>query len=197
MKYLIKKSVVFVVLFTTLLVNANETSSLRNLNDEKTTVLTLSNVKQGNQLLIKDVFGLTLYKESITKTGEFVKGFDLTSLPNGEYFFELNSDMEIKVIPFTVFNTTVAFNKEMETTISKPYVSLKDNYIYVSKLSLDKQPTEIKLYFDYDSDSYELIHSESLEDEMNIQRAYRISKSEIGKYKLVIKTEGRKFVEFL
>ena len=41
MKYLIKKSLVFVVLFTTLLVNANEISSLRNLNDEKTTVLTV------------------------------------------------------------------------------------------------------------------------------------------------------------
>ena len=87
MKNLIKKSIVLVVLFTTLLGNANEISSLRNLNDEKTTMLTLQNVKQGNQLFIKDVFGLVLYKEAIQNSGEFVKGFDLTSLPDGDYYF--------------------------------------------------------------------------------------------------------------
>ena len=198
MKNLIKKSIVLVVLFTTLLGNANEISSLRNLNDEKTTMLTLQNVKQGNQLFIKDVFGLVLYKEAIQNSGEFVKGFDLTSLPDGDYYFELDRDLEIKTIPFKISLNKVEFNKEKETTIYKPYIKIKDNYIYVSKLSLNKQPLEVNIYYDYnDYSSYELIHSDSIENTMNIQRVYKLSGNEKGNYKLVLKTEGRSFIENL
>ncbi len=197
MKNLIKRSLVFVVLFTALLGRANDISSLRNIKDDKTTMLTLLDVKQGNQLSIKDAFGLVLYKESIKDSGEFVKGFDLTSLPDGEYYFELDRDLEIRVIPFTVSMAKVDFNKEMETIIYKPYVSKKENNILLSKLSLDKQPLEVKIYYDYDSGSYELIHSETLENTINIQRVYRLLKREKGNYKVVMNTEGRSFVEYL
>lgn len=196
MKNLIKRSLVFVVLFTALLGRANDVSSLRNIKDEKTTMLTLLNVKQGNQLFIKDVFGLILYKESIKDSGEFVKGFDLTSLPDGEYYFELDRDLEIRVIPFTVSMAKVDFKKAMETTIYKPYVSRKENNLLVSKLSLNKQPLEVKIYYDYSNGSYELIHSETVENTMNIQRVYRLLNNEKGNYKIVLKTEGRSFVDY-
>ena len=197
MKNLIKRSIVMVVLLTTLLGNANEISSLRNLNNEKTTMLTLLNVKEGNQLFIKDVFGLILYKESIKDSGEFVKGFYLTSLPDGAYYFELDKDLEITVIPFEVKMSIVEFNKEMETTIYKPYITIKENRVLVSKLSLDKQPLEVKIYYDYNSGSYDLIHSDTVENTMNIQKVYRLSKNEKGNYKLVLKTEGHTFIEYL
>ena len=197
MRNLIKTSLVMVVLFTTLLVNANEISSVRNLNDEKTTVLTLSNVKQGNKLYIKDAFGLVLYKESIKNSGEFVKGFDLTSLPDGNYYFELNSELDIKTVPFTVKMNVVEFQKELETTIYKPFISVKDNYIILSKLSLNKQPLEIKIYFDYDTNSYEVVHSEEIDNTLNIQKAFQLSESKEGNYKVVIKTEGRTFIKYI
>jgi hypothetical protein len=197
MKNLIKRSIVMAVLFTTMLSSANEISSLRNLNDEKTTMLTLLNVKEGNQLFIKDVFGLILYKESIKESGEFVKGFNLTSLPDGKYFFELDKDLEIAIIPFEVKMNTVVFNKELETTIYKPYITKKENRVLVSKLSLDKQPLEVKIYYDYNLGYYDLIHSETIEKSMNIQRAYKLSKNEKGNYKVVLKTEGHTFIEYL
>ncbi|MBT8394972.1 MAG: hypothetical protein KJN66_09000 [Bacteroidia bacterium] len=197
MKNLIKNSIVILVLFTTLIGNANEISSLRNLNDEKTTVLTLLNVKQGNQLFIKDVFGLVLYKEAIENSGEFVKGFDLTSLPNGKYYFELDKDLEIKVIPFKVSLNKVEFNKEKETTILKPYVTQKGNRVLVSKLSLSKQPLKVKIYYSNNSGSWDLIHSETIENTMNIQKAYKLYKKEKGNYKVILKTEGRSFIEYL
>jgi len=197
MKNLIKRSLVFVVLFTALLGRANDISSLRNIKDEKTTMLTLVDVKKGNQLFIKDVFGLVLYKEAIKDSGEFVKGFDLTSLPDGEYYFELDRDLEIRIIPFHVKMKSVEFNKEMETIVHKPYITIKDNHVLVSKLSLDKQPLEVKIYYDYNTGSYDLIHSETVENMMNIQRVYRLLKNEKGNYKVVINSEGRSFVEYL
>ena len=198
MKNLIKKSIVLVVLFTALLVNASEISSLRNLNDDKTTMLTLLNVKQGNQLFIKDMFGLVLYKESIQKPGEFVKGFDLTSLPDGDYYFELDRDLEIKTIPFKVSLNMVEFNKDLETTIYKPYITKKDYRVFVSKLSLNEQPLKVSIYYDNDDNgSFDLIHSETIENTVNIQRVYRLSKNEKGNYRLVLKTEGHTFIEYL
>ena len=104
MKNLIKRSLVMVVLFTTLLGNANEISSLRNLDDKKTTMLTLLNVKKGNKLLLKDAFGKILYRESIKNSGEFIKGYDLTSLPNGKYHFILKGELQNKFVPFKINN---------------------------------------------------------------------------------------------
>jgi len=70
--------------------------------DLNKTTFTLKNVKQGNQLIIKDLYGLILYKEQIKDSGNYSKGFDLTSLPDGSYVFELEKDLEIKSFPFTV-----------------------------------------------------------------------------------------------
>jgi len=127
MKNLIKKSIVLVVLFTTLLVNANEISSLRNLNDEKTTMLTLLNVKKGNKLIMKDAFGKVLYRQTISISGEFVKGFDLTSLPNGKYYFLLKGDLQKKIIPFRINKNKLEYNQEMESIIKKAPAQSKKN----------------------------------------------------------------------
>ncbi len=124
MKNYIKNSIVLVVLFTTILTNANDTFVLRNLNDNKTTMLTLLDVKQGNLLLIKDANGFVLFKENITNSGAFTKGFNFTTLPDGKYFFELKKGMEIEKISFMV---------------KKKLVELKNK-----KVSASKQATEIK-----------------------------------------------------
>ena len=197
MKYLIKKSLVFVVLFTTLLVNANEIS-LRNLNDNKTTMLTLVNVKEGNKLVIKDNHGIILYKEFIEKKGGYAKGFDLTSLPDGNYFFELDKELEIKIIPFRVISNVVDFDKDKEQTIYKPYLRSEENLIYVSKLSLNKNPLTVKIYYQSEtfSGGYELIHRETIENTENIQRAFRLDETKQGNYKVVFQSEGRSFVEY-
>lgn len=119
MKKLIKKTMVIVVMSTTLLVNANEILTLRHLNNEKTTMLTLLNVNKGSQLIMKDSYGQILYKEYINKSGELVRGYDLSSLPNGKYYFVLNGKSYKKMIPFRIKNNKVEYNKEMESTIQK------------------------------------------------------------------------------
>ena len=196
MKNLIKNSLVIVVLFTTLLGNAN--TSLTNSKDDTRTTLTLKDVKQGNELSIKDTYGVILYREMIQNSGNYIKGFDLTALPDGSYFFELDKGLEIKTIPFTVESTKVEFDKEMETTFFKPFVRSKENKVYVSKLSLNKQPLEIDLYYNgVDSHGFELIHSESLKNTQIIKRVYSLNINEKGNYKIVTKTEGRTFIDYV
>jgi len=191
-----KNTLVIVVLFTALLANAN--TSLNTLNDVRKTVLTLNDVKQGDELLIKNVYGIILYKETIKNSGSYNKGFDLTELPKGDYFFELNKDFQIKIIPFKVSNHVVVFNNNKETTIFKPSIRNKENKVYINKLSLNLEPLEVSVYYeDAVSNDFNLIYSETLENSNSISRILNLDIQKKGKYKIVTKTEGRKFVDYI
>lgn len=196
MKNLIKYTIAFAVLFTTTIANAN--TSFKFVNDAKTTTLKLSDVKPGNQLVIKNDYGIVIYKETIKNSGAYNKGFDLTDLPSGDYFFELNKDSEIKIIPFNVTNQTVSFNKEEEETIFKPIVTNKENRVYISKLSLQLKPTEIRVYYENPEGTFfKLIYSEVFTNSKVISRVLNLDKTIKGRYKIVTKTEGRMFVDYI
>jgi len=189
-----KKGILLVTLFATLLSFANEASLFNIKNDAKRTSLTLKNVKEGNLLSVKDINGVILYKEYIQESGTYTKGFDLTALPNGAYIFELDKDLEINTIPFTVKSNIVLFEKEKEETIFKPFTRVKDNVVYVSKLSLNEEPLEIEIYFKGFNGS-ELIFTETIENTKTIEKIYKLDGLEFGSYKLVFHTEGRRFIK--
>jgi len=197
MKKLMKNTLVIVALFTALLANANAT--LNDLKEAKRTTLTLNDVKIGDELLIKNTHGIILYNESIQNPGDYSKGFDLTELPNGDYYFELNKAIKIVIIPFHVSNTIVVFKKEKETTIFKPSVRNKKNKVYISKLSLDQKPLAIKVYYEgIEGNNFDLIYTETINnDSKNIGRILSLDEEKEGRYKIVTETEGRTFVHFV
>lgn len=194
MKKEFKTSVLMVMLCAVMLNNANANNFIPLNTEFNKTTLSLNNVKKGNKLLIKDLNGLVLYKELIKDSGTYYKGFDLTSLPNGNYYFELDKDVEIQTMPFTVSLGNVSFNKEKQTTVFKPIIRVKNNKILVSKLSLQEKPFEMKVYQDYDNKNY-LVYSEFIDNTKVIERIFKLS--EKGSYKIVLKTEGREFVEYI
>ncbi|WP_242203438.1 hypothetical protein [Aestuariivivens insulae] len=195
MKHLIKNVKKGIVMVTLLVTVIGFASTIDNhvSTDIKATVFTLENVKKGNLLTIKGQSGITLYKELIEKNGNYKKGFDLTALPDGDYIFELEKDVEIKTVPFTVRTNTVIFDKNKETTVFKPVTRIKDSILYLTKLSLDREPLEVKVYFE--AGGYHLIHSEKIEETTSIERAYKLSNK--GSYKIVCLTEGRQFTTFI
>lgn len=198
MKKEVKTGILLVTMLATMLSNASKPEMAeKNFKIENTT-LSINNVKQGQQLIIKDSNGIVLYKEMIDRSGVYKKGFDLTSLPNGEYYFELDKDTEVQVIPFKVAMNKVEFLKEKETKFFKPVIRLKDNKILLSRLSFNQKPLEVKIYYEdnsYYSSDYLLLHTEKFKDTKVIERVYELDKSKKGSYKVVVKTEGREFTE--
>ncbi len=188
-KTIIKKSIVAGLMLTALVGHANDinTNPINNINK---TVITLNNVKEGNQLLIKDLNGIVIYKEAIKNTGTYSKGFDLTALPTGDYFFELEKDIEIKSIPFKVEEKKVIINSN-ETTIYKPYVATKGKSVYVTKLALNKEPLSVKIY----SEDGILLHSETINDKKTIEKAYKLALH--GDYKMVLSSNGREYSKYI
>lgn len=198
MKKVIKKSFLTVVMFTSMLSNANEGYSFIPKKDKGVarTVVTIKDVREGQKLVIKDLNGIVLYKELIEESGIYSKTFDLTELPDGDYFFELDKDLQIKMIPFNVVSNKVTFDKDKETTIFKPYVLLKGNYIYLNKLSLSEAPLDIKLFYSGNNDSSELIYSETIKNTKNIGKAYKLLDDATGIYKVVVNTDSKIYYEF-
>ena len=190
MKKLTKRSLIILGLFTSLLSFANDGYNTIKEKEPKVTNVSFKNVKLGSMLSIKDINGLVLYKESIVKKGAYSKGFDLTALPNGEYYFELDSELKIVIIPFNVVSNQVKFKKEEEFTIFKPNIRVKDDIVYVSSSSDSESPVNYRIYYQKNND---LVYSEKLEIVMNFNRIFDFSTSEKGTYLFVFFTEGRKF----
>ncbi len=194
-----KKVFLMVALFATVMGYAKEPSFYISTNEDDRTTLTLAYVKEGNLFTIKDENGLILYKESIQQSGTYTKGFDLTALPDGAYFFELDKDVEITTIPFSVKSNLVTFDKEMAETIFKPTTSVKDDLVLVSQLSLNEAPFTVEIYFEGNGfgASDELVFSETIENTQTIKRVYKLTGLTNGSYKIVYKTEGKEFVEYI
>ena len=189
-----KKGILLVTMLATLVSFANEDGKSAVKDDIKKTALTLTNVKVGDLLTIKDYNGLILYKESIAASGVYQKGFDLSALPNGDYFFEVDKDMEIKILPFTVKAKKVTFLKEKEASVFKPYIRQKDDMLLISKLSLGLEPLKVKIYSDNNSE-YEMVYSDVIEDTKTIEKAYKLKKG--GDYKIVLSSNERTYTKFI
>ncbi|PNW30205.1 hypothetical protein [Formosa algae] len=158
--------------------------------------LTLNDVKAGQKLSIKDENGVTLYNQTIQKTGIYNSRFDLSALPNGDYYFEHNKDYYTKLIPFTVAQGEVNFDKANEKVIYKPVVRIKNDFIYVSKLDLEQNDVSIDIYYSAkDKSEFKLVQSDEISNTMKIERAYRISEQHKGNYKVVIKSNGHTYNE--
>ena len=192
MKKLTRTGLIALALSVSLMGYANDLKNPTKEKEPNVTSLNFAKVSQGSTLFIKDFNGLTLYKEAIQQTGEYSKGFDLTALPDGSYFFELDSELRIVVIPFEVKSSEVNFKKEEKNTILKPIVRVSDDKVFVSRTSFEASPLQYKLYYAENSD---LVLSEKFESETIIEKVYDFSDAQKGEYLFVFWSDGRKYVK--
>lgn len=190
MKQLNRKALLIVVMFSTIVAYAEKSTSLLKEDTNSVTNVKIEDVMEGSLFLIKDSNGLILYREQIENTGVYSKRFDLTNLPDADYYFELDNQEEIKIIPFMVEENIAEFIKDAEYELVKPEVTVKNDHVYISKLSLEEQSWEIDVYFD---DGYDLAFSEKLKNTQNLSRVYDFSSSRKGNYTIVFSSEGRIF----
>jgi len=195
MKKRIKNIVFIVAMIASVISYANNYYSVNV--KKNSTLLTLANVKKGHELIIKDMNSSVMYRELINQNGTYTKEFDFKSLPDGSYYFELDKDVEITIIPFSIEATKVTFERDKETIIYKPVIRVVDNKVFLSRLSLDEHPIEVKIYYDELSNDDALIFTENIEDTLIAERVYKLSKRKRGNYTLVFNTQGKSFIEHI
>ena len=189
MKQLLKKCLVMVVMFTTIESYSHSFILQTNEQGKNVTAVSIDSVDEGSLFLIKDSYGVILYKEQIDETGTYSKKFDLTSLPDADYYFELDKQDEIKIIPFVVKKNVAEFVKNAEYNIVKPKVFTISDRVYISQISMNKQTWEIDVYYE----GSDLAHSEKLKSIQDLNRIYDFSTSQKGNYTIVLSSEGRTF----
>lgn len=182
MKNLGVKLLAVILLLGTMGINA------ATITEKSVTVLKYQDVKEGYKVSIKDNFGAILYKETIQNEGNYVKGFDLTTLPEGDYSFELEKDFEIKVQPFKVVNSKVEFLKNENYSIYKPVITKKNGYAYISQLAFGDE-VKIKILI---NDS--VIHSEVIENELELRKIFDFTEVPFNDYTVIITIKDRSFV---
>jgi len=192
MKNLAKMSLVVIMSMMSLASYANETDMIIKEKEGTITNLHLDKVKQGSVLSIIDRNGLILYNEAIERSGDYSKGFDLTTLPDGDYVFELDSELKIMVIPFKVKSKEVIFDKEAEKLIYKPVIRTKGQMVFVSKIAIDESPISYKIYF---AENHDLVHAEKFQASDDIKKVYDFSASKKGNYLFVFESNGRTFTK--
>jgi flagellar hook assembly protein FlgD len=64
--------------------------------------LTLDNLSKKTYIAIKNNTGEVFHTEYVSKTEQFTKVFDLSNLPDGNYYFEVVTGKEKMVKPFQI-----------------------------------------------------------------------------------------------
>lgn len=188
MKQLMKNSLVLVIFFTLTLTYGK---------NEKITYVTFENVKAGSILTLKTESGEEMYTEVIKASGNFVKQYDFTLLPKGEYAFELEKDFEIKVKPLTVLANKVYLDNEAEITYFKPVVTRRDNKLLISQLALNDKPLAVKLYYTNKDGEEIVVFNDTFKsnDRHIVEKVLSLSKTHTGNYRLVLSSNDHRYTE--
>lgn len=187
----IKKIVLVVLMLVTLSSYASDKKNFNNRVNAKKVKIEFTNVRKGNFLYIKDVFGFKLYSEEIKTNGSYSKYFDFSLLKMGNYTIELDKSTELIKNIFSKKGKVVLLKKSDLKTVNKPVIYLKNNKIFLSKLNFDKQALKVEVFFNGN-----LVHKEVLKSKSNsLYRIYKLQNSIKGEYRIVVKSNNRNYIQ--
>jgi len=196
MKKVFRNGVILVALLTASFNFAAEVANTAVLKYENNESITLSKIEAGDTVVVKNRRGWVVMDAIATSFIKYEQLLELKSLKDGSYTLEVTKDTKINIIPFDVQTGEVVLKYNEEYNLFKPTVRVEDEFLYINQLSLGEEPMEIELYFNPDNDggySFQLIHSETVEDTVKIGRIFELDKNEKGAYKLILSIEDRTY----
>ena len=162
-------------------------------NPAKTMQVTFDNVSAGSRLYIKNSNDRILYSEKVQSKGVYSKGFDFSSLPVDDYYFEVEKNVTISINPFTVTADGVEFHKELNRDIVKPILFQDSDRVKLMRNLNGQQSIDVKIFFQ----GRELVFSETIEKDGMIGRVYDFSTSLSGDYLFSIDFAGRNYSKYM
>ncbi len=182
MKTIIKSILVVAVMLGTYTGYASETLNV---------LPTAKLVNAGDNISVTNASGEVIFNGRIKHTTDITKLFDFSQLKDGIYKVEIGKAFEIETLNLEVNDKNVVLVANSQEKIFKPVIRTEDSQLIVSKIALDSNKMNVKLYFED-----ELIHTETVEGRENIiNRVYRLDKTHRGNYSAVIKTNDRVYIK--
>ena len=147
LKNLVLKSLIFalpLLISTALSGSATNTLKIETEPSEKSIYLSFKDNQSSNVFIqIKDKIGAVLYKEKVVNQKEFSKKFNLTNLPEGEYFIEVADDLKAIIQPIVILTSNIKITPSKRSEFYKPVFKYKNNKLDINLLANNCQSVAI------------------------------------------------------
>jgi hypothetical protein len=141
------------------------------------------------KITLRDDAYNTLFKEEVTEVTRLAKNFNLTNLPDGTYFLEVEDATSIFNQMIEIKNDKVLFEKAVAFTVFKPIFKTVGNKIYISALLLNETNVKINIY-NIDGDQ---VYEETIENQTNLEKIFKFVDERPEDYTLVVTYNDRSF----
>lgn len=189
MKKDIKYYLSVIALLGVMQISANERVKLVNDGSirAKTIRLSASLLQPFSKMKIVDDFGVVLYEETLGRNLEIGKQFNLSKLPTGNYFIEMDAAVKQVVIPLQVTEQEAVLKMDFKTEIYKPFMKISGTSLQLMVFNPDKTPITVAIY----NQLGQLLFEETVTEQIELKRSYNFSKVESGDYSLQVKKNGK------
>jgi|TARA_B110000967_G_C18793157_1_gene514376 hypothetical protein len=194
MRKLVRKSIAILIMFITLNVSASVMEPVIKVLDKNDMSIRfmMDDLNEDFEIVIKDLSGVIYFRETI-KAINYSKNFSFTGLLEGSYFIEVSSMSSAKKIPFAIEGNEVDFSKNEETRVFRPFLYKNDSMVTILKHNLNPKDLEVTIF---DSESH-LLYRGIIDIEKKNGVKLNLTNLDKGKYKIVLKTDDVKFVEYV
>lgn len=190
MKNVIKRSLAVVVLSIATLASVSAKDFYMEVKkvDDRTVDLIIEKTNQPVDIAFVDANGMVLYSYSYKELPSSIKRYNFKDLPNGTYFFKVESATKIERIPVVVTATETVINSNKKEVTFKPHFRVDGEVVSLNLLNIDESVVDVKVF---DQTTNSLVHQEVLKGKKSIgkrfdfssvndQRVYRIEVTHLG-----------------
>jgi len=188
MKKVIRTIAAVALMFATTTIIAKE-PKLETIDNSKTLVFEWDAQLVNTTVKIIDDEGYIIYKEFVSDVENYVKRFDLSFLPEGEYSLTVENSLREVVYDIDVDEQLVKIIGEDEKM--KPIYRKEEGRIFLNYLNTDKDQVKITVY---DSLGRKLF-KETLSDKLLIEKVFNFQDAFEGEYTIVVKKDSETYYE--
>ena len=183
MKNYFKITAVGAAMFYTMAGMANENDPKINLvssNDPKSVVLEMDSRSDKSVIELKDSKENIIHYEQILK-GEYFRKFNLKDLPQGTYYFTVESESESVIYTLNLKNNKVAIVNKTEKS-TKPVLRKVDDKVYFNLLNPNLKDVNIKIL----NSNNESVFEESIKGELMPGKVFNFKSALKDSYTVIV-----------
>lgn len=190
MNKILKISLVMAVVLTALnaaAVNPDFSLDLKKVEGRKVS-FTLKEMKKV-KLSIYDSNDVLIFKEDVAASGNMNRTYDLTGLPDGDYYLETESNLKIMRYKIAVVGTVAKLSTEAVSEVYKPVFLLKDGKVTMNLLNMNEVPVTVKVLDAHDLE----VHKETYASGVSFGKVFNMKKFEGKKCTFLISYDGNTY----
>ncbi|MEO1257982.1 MAG: T9SS type A sorting domain-containing protein [Bacteroidota bacterium] len=136
---------------------------------------------------IKDMGGVTLLNESYRNVTSLSKKINMTNLPIGTYFVEVEDRIKIQAFIIRMTSSGLTVTHQPEKDYFKPLFIQKGKYVDMCMLLLPEKYATVSIF----SSNGKMLLQDVVHDEASLEKRFNVSNMERGTYYFVVTTAGK------